>query len=34
MAGKQEKLDFAALVDAIRYVHERLATQAGKGDKP
>ena len=30
MGGKQEKLDFAALVDAIRYVHEYLATQAGK----
>jgi predicted nuclease of restriction endonuclease-like (RecB) superfamily len=30
MAGKQQKLDFAALVDIIRQVHEHLAAQASK----
>ncbi len=30
MTGKQERLDFAALVDAIRQVHEHLAGQAGR----
>jgi hypothetical protein len=34
MGGKKEKLDFAALVAAIRYVHEHLAAQVDKGGKP
>ena len=30
MAAKQERLDFTALVDAIRQVHEHLTAQAGR----